>query len=179
MQIHNSTDPGRGRDQYFANGKRFGDSGSLPRHGAMLRSMRKELIKLALSVAAMLAGLALLGVFGRGALANVGVGVFLIGSVALLYAVRDTICALLRRRGREPDPGRVFTHLCAGLMFLLGLGMFTEPRLAGPWRWVMLFMLPAMYYLLSYVLDWMGGLGTKHGRGVVKRRRPRREKQSP
>ncbi len=143
----------------------------------MLRFMRKELIKLALSVGTVLAGLALLGVFGKGALANVGVGVFLVGSVALLYAVRGTICALLRRRGREPDPGRVFTHLCAGLMFLLGLGMFTEPRLAGPWRWVMLFMLPAMFYALSFVMDWMGSLGTKRGRGIVKRR-PRGEKQS-
>ncbi len=175
MQIHNSTDHSRGAGQYFANGKRFGDSGSLPRHGAMLRFMRKELIKIALSLGALLAGLALVAVFGNGALANVGVGIFLLGAVALLYAVRDGICAALRLRGRPADPGRVFTHLCAGLMFLLGLGMFTEPRLAGPWRWVMLFMLPAMFYALSFVLDWMGGVmskGARAGTAVRARKKP-------
>ncbi len=140
----------------------------------MLAAMRKELIKIALSVGAMLAGLAVLGASGKGTLGNVGVGIFLVGSVVLLYAVRDAICAALRLRGRPADPGRVFTHLCAGLMFLLGLGMFTEPRLAGPWRWVMLFMLPAMFYALSFVLDWMGGAMSKGARANT-RVRPRKK----
>ncbi len=174
MQIHNSTNPRRGSAHYFANDSGFTDSSSLPRLGAILAAMRKELIKIALSVGTMLAGLAVLGASGEGTLGNVGVGIFLVGSVVLLYAVRDAICAALRLRGRPADPGRVFTHLCAGLMFLLGLGMFTEPRLAGPWRWVMLFMLPAMFYALSFVLDWMGGAMSKGARADT-RVRPRKK----
>ncbi|MDN4053496.1 hypothetical protein QPK32_10430 [Massilia sp. YIM B02763] len=142
--------------------------------------MRGELKQLAWGLGALLVGSVIVGVsHGQGMLMNIGVGCVLLGILFLLFGVRDILCALLRRAGRDAAPGRVFIHLCAGLMLLLALAMFVDnnPRL-GTMRWLLPIMLPASLYLLNGMLDGMVRLlewmtkPKKPPRSQERRRRP-------
>lgn len=91
--------------------------------------------KILIELAMMLAGcfVATLG----GHWMEVGIGLLLLGSIMVLFRVRDIIHRALQRRGFGISRDAVLVHLCAVVMAALGAAMTlddTDPRLTGI-RW--------------------------------------------
>jgi len=111
--------------------------------------MREALNKLAMCVDTIVMGIVLAHLLRGSALSYVGLALVLAGGVFMIFAIRDTLCAWLRRRGREGNPDKVLMHMAAAVMALLGLGVASDPR--GSWVFVLI--MPAMVYVLDFALD--------------------------
>lgn len=111
--------------------------------------MRDALNKLAMCTDTIVLGILLAHLLRGSALRYVGLGLVLTGAVLIVFAIRDTICALLRRCGREGNPDKVLVHMGAAVMALIGLGVASDPR--GSWVFVLI--MPAAVYFLGFALD--------------------------
>jgi len=72
---------------------------------------------------------------------DIGIGLLLIGGVTAMFNLRDAIVLGLRRLGRNPDPDRIFTHICMAVLVAWVASMLfgtDDPRLQGsaPWFYV-------------------------------------------
>ena len=79
---------------------------------------------------------------------DIGIGLFLLGSVMALFCVRDITHRALQRRGLDVSRDRVLVHLCAVVMAALGAAMTlddTDPRMAGI-RWPLIIGLALSVY---------------------------------
>lgn len=79
---------------------------------------------------------------------DIGIGLFLLGSVMSLLDLRDIIYRALQRRGWDVSRGRVLVHLCAAMMAALGMSMTlddSDPRLTGI-RWPLIIGLALAVY---------------------------------
>lgn len=85
---------------------------------------------------------------------EIGIGLFLVGSIMALFSVRDIIHGTLQRRGFGVSRDRVLVHLCAIVMAAIGAAMTfddTDPRMAGI-RWPLIIGLPLCIYALDGLL---------------------------
>lgn len=112
-------------------------------------AMRGELNKLAMCLDAIVLGIALAQLLHDSVRGYAGIVVAVVGAVAMIFAIRDAICALLRHFGREGNPDKVLVHMSAAVMALLGLGAASDPR----GSWVFVLVMPAMAYFLPFAID--------------------------
>lgn len=82
---------------------------------------------------------------------DIGIGLFLLGSVMALFCVRDIIHLALQRRSLDVSRDRVLVHVCAVVMAALGAVMTlddTDPRMGGI-RWPLIIGLALGVYALD------------------------------
>jgi hypothetical protein len=130
--------------------------------------MRDALNKVAVDTIVL--GVVLSHLLRGSALVYAGGATVLTGVVLMAYAIRDVICALLLRFGRDADPDRVLTHMCAAVMALLGLAFLAHPR--GSWAFVVL--LPAGTYFAAFVPGWVSATVWKLGWRLLEKMLPAR-----
>ncbi|MDB5755961.1 MAG: hypothetical protein JWR56_2389 [Massilia sp.] len=86
---------------------------------------------------------------------TIGMGICVIATVLLIFAMRDLIHLICLRFGLQASKGTVFTHLCAALMaavvYLLTFGS-SDPRVDSV-KWTLLICLPLGMYAFSWIYD--------------------------
>jgi peptidoglycan/LPS O-acetylase OafA/YrhL len=93
---------------------------------------------------------------GRSPWIHIGIGLLLIGGVSAMFNLRDALVLGLRRLGRNPDPDRIFKHICATVLVAVIVPMLfgtDDPRLQGSAPWLYVIGAGLMVYLFSFLYD--------------------------